>query len=57
MLVQENSGSSNVEAVVGWIEPEVLRSGNDTGVGTETIRAAAKEGPDSENGENSTCFL
>ena len=57
VLVQENSGSSNVEAVVGWIEPEVLRSGNDTGVGTETIRAAAKEGPDSENGENSTCFL
>ena len=56
MLVQENSGSSNAEAVVGWIEPEVLRSGNHTGVGTETIRAAAKEGPDNENGEYSTCF-
>ena len=50
MLVQENNGSSNTADVVGWIEPEVRRTGNDTGVGTATIRAAAKEGPDSENG-------
>lgn len=51
VLVQENDSSSNREAVAGWIEPEVvLRTANETGVGTETIRAAAKEGTESENG-------
>lgn len=51
VLIQENNASS-AESVGGWIEPQVTRTGNDTGVGTETIRAAANEGADSENGAN-----
>ena len=49
-LVQENTASSSQVEVVGWIEPEVFRTSNETGVGTETIRAAAKEGSESESG-------
>ena len=49
-LVQENSASSSQVEVVGWIEPDVFRTSNETGVGTETIRAAAKEGSESEGG-------
>ena len=49
-LVQENTASSSQVEVVGWIEPEVFRTSNETGVGTETIRAAAKEGSESEGG-------
>ena len=53
-LVQENTTSSSQVEVVGWIEPEVFRTSNETGVGTETIRAAAKEGSESESGRY--CF-
>ena len=49
-LVQENTPPSSQVEVVGWIEPEVFRTSNETGVGTETIRAAAKEGSESESG-------
>ena len=49
-LVQENTPPSSQVEVVGWIEPEVFRTSNETGVGTETIRAAAKEGSESEGG-------
>ena len=49
-LVQENSASSSQVEVVGWIEPDIFRTSNETGVGTETIRAAAKEGSESEGG-------
>ena len=49
-LVQENTASSSQVEAVGWIEPEVFRTSNETGVGTETIRAAAKEGSESESG-------
>ena len=49
-LVQENTAPSSQVEAVGWIEPEVFRTLNETGVGTETIRAAAKEGSESESG-------
>ena len=49
-LVQENTAPSSQVEAVGWIEPEVFRTLNETGVGTETIRAAAKEGSESEGG-------
>ena len=54
VLIQENTGISNRENVAGWMEPDVLGTGNETGVGTDTIRAAAKEVPESENGEYSS---
>ena len=49
MLVQENNGSSN-GGDVGWIEPEVPGTAIETGVGTDTIRAAAKEGVENDKG-------
>ena len=50
VLVQEQNSSSNGGEVIGWIEPEVLGTANETGVGTDTIRAAAKEGVESDKG-------
>ena len=49
VLVQENNGSSN-GGDVGWIEPEVPGTAIETGVGTDTIRAAAKESVENDNG-------
>ena len=51
VLVQENSGGSNGAEVMGWIEPEVPGSAIETGVGTDTITAAAKEGVENDKGE------
>ena len=51
MLVQENSGVSNGAEVMGWIEPELPGSAIETGVGTDTITAAAKEGAENDKGE------
>lgn len=50
VLVQENNSLSNAGEVAGWIEPEVLGTAIETGVGTDTIRAAAKEGAESDKG-------
>ena len=49
VLIQENKPSS-AEPVGGWIEPQRTSTGNDTGVGTETIQAAINEGAVGENG-------
>jgi len=51
VLVQENNDSSSRGDVVGWIEPEVPGTAIETGVGTDTIRAAAKEGVENDKGE------
>ena len=51
VLVQENTGSANGGDVIGWIEPDVRGTSNETGVGTDTIRAAAKEGAENDKGE------
>ena len=50
VLVQESNGSSNGGDVIGWIEPEVPGTPIETGVGTDTIRAAAKEGVENDKG-------
>ncbi|KAJ7331268.1 Endocytosis and vacuole integrity protein [Desmophyllum pertusum] len=52
VLVQENTGSANGGDVIGWIEPDVRGTSNETGVGTDTIRAAAKEGAENDKGSN-----
>ena len=51
ILVQEKNSSSNEAEVIGWIEPEVPGTANETGVGAETIRAAEKEGVETDNGK------
>lgn len=56
VLIQENNPSS-AEPVGGWIEPQRTSTGNDTGVGTETIQAAINEGAVGENGAKTTGVL
>ena len=51
VLVQESNDSSSRGDVIGWIEPEVSGTAIETGVGTDTIRAAAKESVENDKGK------